>query len=193
MPIAKCLDDPATILKQPMCLHALSKNLKGNLKLSVKEEQKCEKPECVTLKTVHVLKLKVITNEPCDSKLGGLLSGEIVVERLVTAFDQNGGHRGFHAGDFTWTASGIHAAGRLSGMTNVGTHRKPAFEPACQECATRGVMEGRLCGQILEAKMPEMAGCQIIGSYRLRYDPSSTGGSGTVVGVIEGVLICPCK
>lgn len=193
MPTVKCLDDPATILKRKMCLHALSKNLKGELKLNVKEEQKCEQPPCRTLKTVHLLKMVVKTNPPCDSKHGAMLDGDFVIERLVTAFEVDGGHRGFHAGDFTWNDSGIHAAGRISGMTNVGTHRKPVFDPACQSCETRGVMEGRFCGQIIEAKLPMYNGGQILGSYRIRYDPSATGGSGTVVGVIEGVLIFPCK
>ena len=192
MATAKCLDDPPVILKQKMCLNPVSKNMKGVLKLSGNEEQKCEKPECRTLKTVHVLKMETSSHKPCESKPGALLNGTIVVERLVTAFDQDGNHRGFHAGDFEWSGSGFRASGRLSGMTNVGTHRKPVFTD-CQPCDARGVMEGRICGQVTEAKIPELNGCQIFGSYRIKYDSSTTGGSGAVQGVIEAVLICSCK
>jgi hypothetical protein len=169
----------------------MSKDMKGELELNVQEEQKCEKPECRTLKTVHALKLVTGSHKPCESKLGSLLNGTIVVERLVTAFDQDGEHRGFHAGDFEWSGSGFRAAGRMSGMTNVGTHRRPVFED-CQQCDARGVMEGRICGQV-EAKIPEINGCQIFGSYRIKFDSSTSGGSGSVQGVIEAVLICSCE
>jgi hypothetical protein len=186
----KCLDDPPVILKQKMCLNAVSKNMKGELEPHVKNEQKCEKPKCLTLKTGHSLKLAVSPHK-CDSKLGKLLDGVITVERLISAFEQDGSHRGFHAGDFTWKGSKFVAVGRMSGMTNEGTHRKPIFAD-CQQCDERGVMEGRICGQITETGIEELKGCQIFGAYRIRFDPTQEGGKGSVAGVIEGVLICSC-
>src|SRR4029453_11695132 len=105
MATAKCLDDPLTIFRQRMCLNAMSKNMKGTLRLQEKEEQKCSKPECVTLKTVHTLKLGTSSHQPCESKLGKVLNGTIAVEKLITAFDQDGHHRGFHAGDFEWSGT----------------------------------------------------------------------------------------
>ena len=180
----KCMDDPATLLKQKMCLHAISKDYKGSFKLIDKAEQKCVKPECVTLKTVHELIIKTVSHATCESKLGKLLNGTLTVARLVTAYDQNEKGRGFHAGDFEWSGSGFRAKGRISGMTNVGTHRPNIFS-GTQKCHAPGFMEGRICGQI-EAKMPELNGCQIFGVYRLKI------GHG-LQGVIEGVIICPCK
>src|SRR5262249_50131958 len=73
----KCLDDPATILRQRFCLSGLSKNLKGRLKLAEKDEQRCEEPACRTLKTIHALKVDVRANRPCDSRLGQALSGTL--------------------------------------------------------------------------------------------------------------------
>lgn len=191
-PQVKCPDDPSSILKQDMCVNSLSKDTRGKLTLSDSKEHKCSDPGCITLKTIHSLKIKAKAHKPCDSSISRYLNGDIVVERLVTAFDQDGNHRGFHAGDFLWSGVGIKAAGRISGITNAGTHREPVFK-ACQSCDDRGVMEGRLCGQIIESQDPKLKDCQIVAVYRIKFDPSKTGGQGVVEGVIEGVIVCPCK
>ena len=187
-----CLDDPATIFKQKMCVNSVSKNFKATIKLVDKDEQKCAKPGCVTLKTIHALKMGVVSNNPCDSKLGKVLTGTILVERLASAFDNDGTRRGFHAGDFVWKTASFVAQGRLSGVTNAGTHRAPVFQ-ACQPCDARGFMEGRICGQIVETNKPELKGCNIIGTYRMRFDPTQTGPQGGGQGTIEAVLVCPCE
>jgi hypothetical protein len=192
MAAPKCLDEPSVILKQKMCLNALSKIVKGLLELNVSEPQKCAKPKCVTLKTGHKLTIGV-GSQPCDSKIGKVLGGGITVDRLITAYEQDGLHRGFHAGDFVWKNPNFMAAGRISGMTNVGTHRKPIFDGG-QKCDQLGVMEGRICGQIMEAKNAELKGCQIFGVYRFTsFKPTPDGGKGNITGYIEGVVICPCQ
>ncbi len=191
MAAQRCLDDPATIFKQKMCVNAVSKNFKGTIKLIQKDEQKCAKPECRTLKTIHVLKTSGGSNSPCDSKLGKLLTGGLSIERLVTAFDQDGTGRGFHAGDFVWKTASFTLEGRISGVTNAGTHRLPIFKD-CQPCNARGFMEGRICGQIVETNKPELKGCHLIGTYRMQFDPTATGPSGAGAGTIEAVLVCPC-
>ena len=191
MAVPRCLDESGIIFKQKMCVHSVSKNFKATLRLLDKNEQKCEKPGCVTLKTIHLLKLGGGSHNPCDSKFGKLLTGGLVVEKLVTAFDQDGTHRGFHAGDFVWKTATFMAVGRLSGVTNAGTHRAPIFNN-CQPCDARGFMEGRICGEITDTKKPELKGCQIIGTYRIRFTPTVTGGGGGGQGTIEAVLVCPC-
>jgi hypothetical protein len=188
----QCFDDPPAILEKAFCLNALSKNLKGELGLTSSKAQKCQKPECKTLRTVHAVKLKVVGNPPCDSALAKFFDGTLAVDRLVTAFEQDGMHRGFHAGDFVWSgAAGTKIAGRMSGVTNVGTQRLPLKE--CQKCDDRGIMEGRLCGQVMTARDPAVKGCQVVAAYRIKFDPSLKGGSGAAQGVIEGVIICPCQ
>jgi hypothetical protein len=190
---SSCLDEPGLILSQKMCLSALSKDLKGGLTQTVKQQQSCNQPPCKTLKTVHAVKVEVISHPPCDSQIGKRLNGVLRVDRLVTAYETDGNHRGFHAGDFIWLANGVQASGRMSGMTNVGTHRAPVFQPACQKCDTLGVMEGRICGEITQSQFPELKGCQIVGTYRLKFDPSVGGGANqSISGVIEGVVICSC-
>jgi len=188
----QCFDDPGTILQQPICLSIISKDTRGTLSLNVSQPHACTLPPCRTLKTVHTLKLTPTPHPPCDSHAAQPFGGTFVVERLVTAFDQDGMHRGFHAGDFVWTATpAIQVNGRMSGMTNEGTHRAPAFAD-CQTCDVRGVMEGRLCGKITAPNVPALNGCQLMAAYRFRFEPSTAGGTGAVTGVIEGVIICQC-
>src|SRR4051795_13609562 len=89
-------------------------------------------------------------------------------------------------------AASIQVTGRISAVTNVGTHRAPAF-PECQKCDDRGVMEGRLCGQIASTSNPALNGCQIVAAYRIKFDSGSAGGTGGVRGTLEGVVICSCQ
>ncbi len=190
MPQETCMDDPGRILEEEFCLSALSKNLQGALKRISSQEHRCQDPECVTLKTVHQLTLTMKTHQPCDGPLLRLANGKLLVTRLVTAFDQDGLHRGFHAGDFTWTSPSVLIVGRISGLTMVGTHRAPPFKP-CQTC-DGPFLEGRLCGTIKKSK-PALNGCQVLGAYRLLFNPSKEGGEGAVRGTMEGVVICPCS
>jgi hypothetical protein len=194
MPTAvPCLDDPATILKQSMCLASVSKNLlDGSFKLAESKLQECKKPGCKTLKAVHAVHLPVKLNEHCDSSRSKALDGAIDIARLVTAFDQDGNHRGFHAGDFVWKGAGITVTGRVSGITNEGTHRKPVFAD-CQPCDARGVMEGRLCGQVTAADAADLKDATVEAAYRLRFEPAANGASGAINGTLEGVIITPCK
>jgi hypothetical protein len=112
----------------------------------------------------------------------------LFVGRLVTAFEIDGEHRGFHAGDFEWTVTaGLKVAGRMSGVTNVGTHREPPLKP-CQKCDERGVMEGRLSGQVTTSQDPALNGCQVIAAYRIRFDPSRKGGNGGWKARSKGLL-----
>lgn len=186
-----CFDDPAAIFQKPICLSPLSKDLKGELKLIETKAHKCQVPPCETLKTVHALKVEVVHHAPCDSQLAHSFDVILAVPRLVTAFEKDGSHRGFHAGDFEWAGAGLIVKGRISGMTNEGTHRLPIKD--CQKCNDRGIMEGRLCGQVVSAQDPALKGCQVIAAYRIKFDASIQGGSGAVFGTLEGDIICECK
>ena len=113
-PTFTCLDDPTTILAKGWCLSALSKDGKAELHLSDSKPHQCHTPPCRTLKTVHQLRVRFAGHPPCDPHSGALLDGDVVVERLVTVFEQDGMHRGLHAGDFVWTgAAGVSITGRL--------------------------------------------------------------------------------
>jgi hypothetical protein len=63
----------------------------------------------------------------------------------------------------------------------------------CQPCDAHGWMEGRFCGRVARTTDQRLAGCQLLGTYRLRFDPSTGGGGGAVRGTVEGSLVCPCQ
>lgn len=185
-----CPDDPATILQKHVCLTAVSRNMRGELKLGLDSPHACPDPKCETLATTHRLVLRVSTHSPCD--VATALDGKLTIDRLVTVYAHDGLERGFHAGDFVWDLSGgIQILGRLSGVTNVGTHRPPLFQE-CQVCDERGVMEGRLCGEFKSVAGAPFNRCQIIAAYRIKFKPSKAGGNGPVRGTLEGVMVCPC-
>ena len=190
MPVATFTLDPKRILLNYFCLSSLSKNLQGKLKLLKRKRHKCGLPKCATLTTVHRLLLRLKTHEPCDAKLLRLVNGNLVVRNLVTAFEEDGLHRGIHAGDFTWVTPSAVIVGRMSGLTRIGTHRAPPFKP-CQTCDDP-YLEGQLSGTVTKGKEP-LRGCKVVGAYRLLFRPNEEGGEGPVKGTLEGVLICPCR
>jgi hypothetical protein len=174
-----------------VCLSSLSKNLEGELRLLESEKERCREPRCTTLETVHQIELRVSRHD-CDSEAGALLDGTLHSGDLVHKFEAgDGNRRGIHDGSFRWKGVGALATGTLQGVTNAGTHRQPAFDD-CQRCDNPGVMEGLLLGTIRRARDPRLIGCGLQSAYRLRFDPSTEGGSGAVAGTLEGALVCDC-
>jgi hypothetical protein len=188
------LEDHRELWKTQICLSPVSKDVSGELRLFDSELQQCSDQECRTLKTDHVMTLNVNGNrdDRCDSRLAGILDGRLLVRPLITALIDDGEHRGTHTGDFIWKGAGARVEGTLSGMTNVGTHRKEPFEP-CQECFAPGYMEGRLCGQIVRAAEERLVGCTVTAVYLFRFDASQGFRDSPVSGTIEGVVVCACE
>lgn len=186
-----CWVRPDELLTSTICLDELSKNARGELTIVEADRRECRKLECRSLVVEHSLTLELSTHT-CDSKIGALFDGRLGTKDLVTVFaDGSGERRGMHTGSFRWRTATTVIAGQLSGMTNEGTHREPAFRP-CQSCDERGVMEGRFCGRVLRSEDPNLADAQVFGAYRLRFDPSEGGGSGAVSGTLEGVVVRTC-
>jgi hypothetical protein len=186
-----CLEDPAQLWARRVCLDPVSKDLRGEMRLLDRERQECD-DRCLTLKTDHVLKLEVLSHERCDSEVGRRLDGTLFVRRLVTALAGGTGEgRGLHTGAFRWVGDGVLVEGRLSGMTNVGTHREPAFRD-CQVCHDPGYMEGRLCGRVLRSKDEKLVGCEVTAAYRLRFEHSEGFEDTRVEGTLEGLVVCSC-
>jgi hypothetical protein len=175
-----------------VCLYSLSKNLEGELRLLESEQERCRERECTTLETLHHVVLRA-TRHDCDSDIGALLDGTLHSGDLVHKFEGgDGNRRGIHEGSFRWKGAGVLAEGTLRGVTNAGTHRRPAFDD-CQRCDNPGVMEGLLLGTIRRARDRRLLGCGLQAAYRLRFDPSSQGGSGAVSGTLEGAIVCDCR
>jgi hypothetical protein len=169
----------------------LSKDLTGELRLVESQRERCLDRECITLETVNQLDLDVARHD-CDSEVGGLLDGRLHSGDLTHKFeDGDGTRRGIHEGTFRWQGVGALAVGTLQGVTNVGTHRQPAFDD-CQRCDTTGVMEGLLRGTIRRARDRRLIGCGLQAAYRLRFDPTAKGPQGGVRGTLEGDVVCNC-
>jgi hypothetical protein len=180
-----------SLLDRIVCVFPLSKDLEGELNLIHSDRESCRTLDCNTLETQHHLKLAASRHE-CDSEAAGLLDGTLASGDLVHKFaDADGNRRGVHEGTFRWSGSGARAVGTLRGVTNAGTHRAPAFDE-CQRCDNPGVMEGLMVGTIRRAHDRRLVGCTIQAAYRLRFDPSSEGGSGAVRGTLEGAIVCDC-
>jgi hypothetical protein len=188
----KCLDSAERLAKLRACLESVSKNVEGELRLLDRERNECREEKCESLTTDHLLHLRLDSHKPCDSKVGRKLDGELVVRELISVLaDGTGEGRGLHSGAFHWASNGIRIEGTLSGMTNVGTHRAPAFDD-CQECKAPGFMEGRLSGRVTRARDEQLIGCEVAAAYRLQFDPSEGFQSTAVRGTIEGLLVCRC-
>src|SRR4051812_1388190 len=187
-----CAGGPEDLLASTICLDELSKDVAGQLDVLRTERTECRELECTTLLVEHSLVLE-LRSHVCDSRIGALLDGILAARDLVTAFvGGSGERRGLHTGTFRWQAASTLIMGRLSGMTNEGTHREPAFAP-CQQCDERGVMEGRLCGRILRSEDASLVDSQVFGAYRVRFEPGEDGGSGGVTGTVEGLVLRPCS
>jgi hypothetical protein len=116
----------------------------------------------------------------------------IVVQDLVHVFDSSAERRGFHSGDFRWESQGLLAFGRLSGITNAGTHHRPVLD--CHDCKAPGFLQGRLCGSIARAEEPTLRGAHVFANYVLRVDEVAGDGipEQRVLGTLEGVLVRGC-
>jgi hypothetical protein len=202
-----CKDSPSYILGQPMCLEPFSKNAeRGELRLVLDGPPEfCgERRECYSYKTIHQLSLDISPNEQDNQycNIGDRLNGWLYVCNLVHAFSSiQPTTRGFHGGNFTWidTTNGVLGEGRLSGITNAGTHRLPlpppdGCEQSCQKCYAPGFMDGRFCGTIRRSSAdPSLLGCQIVGMYKLRFEGTLKHDRNTVNGVLEGVVVFECS
>ncbi len=145
MPYDACTGRPAEPTRAVLCLDELSKDVEGDLVVVDANPHECRELECVTLTVEHLLRVRIVSHR-CDSGLGSRFDGKLLSRDLTTVFAAGSGlRRDLHSGTFLWRTAAGDVQGRLSGMTNEGTHREPAFT-GCQECAELGVMEGRLCG-----------------------------------------------
>lgn len=186
-----CTLEPSSLVAADLCLDELSKNAEGELRLLDAEVHECRKLDCRSLTADHLLELS-LSSYRCDSDLGRLFDGKLISKDLTTVFARGTGlGRGLHTATFTWKSSAGLVQGHLSGMTNEGTHREPAFQ-GCQECDQQGVMEGRLCGRVVRPAKPELRGAQVTAAYRFAFEASEKAEGGRVVGTLEGLVVRSC-
>ncbi|MGI9451907.1 MAG: hypothetical protein ACR2QH_14895 [Geminicoccaceae bacterium] len=87
---------------------------------------------------------------------------------LVFAYIRGGKRRGYHIGRFEWNGQHSTAIGRMRGMINVGTHRRPVAH--CEECDEPGHMEGCLDAVIVKGKHK---GRRVKATYMSNFDPAT--------------------
>lgn len=174
------------LTKFTYCLDPVSKDLRGEMGPLAADERKCD-DGCRTLTTLTELKAEAGSHE-CDGRTDtdGILEG-----KFATVFAEDAHGRGTHSGDLLWQSSGVTILAVFHGMTNVGTHREPAFE-GVQRCREVGTMEGVLCGHVVKAKDEKLIGDRVVASYRLRVEMGEKGPEGRVSGVIEGIRLDRC-
>jgi hypothetical protein len=188
----RCPDDPKLMLEQRLCVSPLSKDLEGEIGRPEPERRQCDDPQCLTLTTLQPLRLAVRpSRQGCDQDPAALQGG-LEVTDLVHVFDGDANQRGFHSGDVRWASGSTLVLGRLSGITNAGTHRDPVL--ACQECKAGGFLQGRLCASIVRAEDQRLRGCQVFANYLLHAPDLAGDGipAQRVTGTLEGVLVCGC-
>lgn len=173
------------------CVTNISKDARGELRLRDADRRTCPTTgDCPTLLTRHELEVEVRRHD-CDGEVetDGRLRG-----RVTTVFDTDGTQRGVHAGELEWDTGRFLIQGTLRGMTNVGLHRERPFEPI-EKCHQPGVLRGVLCGEIVKARDRRLVGARVTASYRFEFEPDEKGGSGRLIGTIEGMLLraCPPK
>ncbi|MGI9436116.1 MAG: hypothetical protein ACR2Q4_15025 [Geminicoccaceae bacterium] len=173
--------------QEPVCMKPISKNLRGEFDVVERRRQECDEPECVTRKAKVRFRTSVKPHQPCDSRPSQALNGDIEGE-LVFSYIRNGLRRGCHVGHFRWDGVDSEAVGRMEGMTNIGTHRRPVAH--CENCHEPGHMEGCMDAVIVKGKHK---GCRIKATYLINFDPAPRIQDTAFVGTIEAVLICECE
>ena len=139
--MATCYDDPTEVFDSQRCLDAVSKDVKGTVRISAKHSALCEARKCTTFHTVGLLKLATTNHKPCDSKLSlKLATGTFAVKSLATSYDTDGLQRGVHAGDFSWSSPA-----RMS-QSKAGCPGSPTRGSCARRCSRTNARPARLRG-----------------------------------------------
>ena len=187
-----CSAGPADLLAAEVCLFEISKDVEGRLSHPEGQQHLCPEDDCRTLATDQDLELELRSHD-CDSEVGRLFDGRLRSVDLATVYvDGDGNRRGVHTATFSWRSQAGLVQGTLSGLTNEGTHRPPAFDE-CQKCGDTGVMEGRLCGRLVRTPEPRLLDAEVVAAYRLRCEVSGEGVLGGVRGTLEGLVVRTCR
>lgn len=180
--------EPGRAYDDVVCLHEVSKVIKGEYRVGREDKQECSRLDCVTLKRFIEYRMEVASG-PCDSEeskksLNGAIEGEAV------GANKDGDHdaRGGLSGRFKWQGDGSSLVGRSFAMTNAGTHHDPLKD--CEECHQPGHVEGWIRAAIVDG---HNEGCRVAASVAYNFDRSGDGMQGMFVGTIEGVIICQCE
>jgi len=179
--------DPVEHYKEPVCMIGVSKDWKGAFRVAERAEKKCQDPHCLTVAGLIKFESQLQRHQPCDAAAAGSLDGSIA-GLLAFNYIDNGQRRGYHIGKLQWAGGGSKLIGKITGVTNAGTHRAPLMQ--CERCEEPGHMEGCLEAVVIEG---QHKGCRLVATYALRFDPGQDPQNTAFNGTLEGVLICDCR
>ena len=192
--MAGCFDKPTEVFERPFCIHRVSKNWEGRAERRDARVQPCAEHDCRPLKTVTDLRLATVP-ALCDTPPAHALE-TLHAPAFFSAFEFIPANRarGVHAADFTWNGHGLSVVGQMVGTINANTARRPvdAVKPGC---FVAGLVEGQLCGEVVEDASGQLDRAKLVGNYRFRVtlDPETGIVSTRGVGTFEGVLLQWCK
>ncbi len=175
--------DPSRMYGDYVCLHDVSKIMRGRSEVAQEDTQKC--PNCSTLKREARYEME-IESGPCDSEQSKSMLNGMAEGVMVAAYrDGDMTNRGGISGNFKWAGSGATVVGRTFAVLNAGTHHAPVDK--CEECHFPGHAEGWLRGAIIDG---ECKGCRVNGAITYSFKAGEGGAEFTAV--FEGLLICQC-
>jgi M6 family metalloprotease-like protein len=165
------------------CLIGLSQNVNGVVQ-SAREES--ARSQCKTSAVVDPVELKLVASGGFNNTL---FDGEIMMFDLRHVLLSHGRDAaGFNRGRFQWKSASGSALGTVDGLTNVGTHHKPALLGAVENSDLADHWELSLQGIVVEGAM---TGARIAAVLVIDVDHSSPQKS-VVTGTLEGVVKKMC-
>ena len=176
--------DPEAMFKDNVCLHVVSKVMKGIAQTEKEDRQEC--PErCTTLKRFGEYRMEIGSGS-CDSEMSRkMLNGQAEGELVAAYADADAAGRGGMSGRVRWQGDGATIVGRTLVMVNAGTHHDPLRD--CEECHTPGHAEGWLRGAVVDG---DCTGARVNGAISYNFEQ---GGEQTeFYAVLEGLLIIQC-
>ncbi len=176
--------DPTSMYQDRVCLHDVSKVIRGESLVSDQDVQEC--PDCKTLKRHGRFRMEIVSG-PCDSEMSRKMLNGVAEGELVSAYgDADLSNRGGLSGNVKWQGEGASLVGRIMAVLNAGNHHDPVSE--CEECAMPGHAEGWLRAAIVDG---DCTGCRVNGAMTYKLDLS--GETAEFYATLEGLLICQCN
>ncbi len=175
--------DPQRMFSDYVCLHDVSKVIRGRSAVQQQDMQEC--PDCKTLKRMGEYEME-IESGPCDSPQSREMLNGYARGQLVAAYrDGVLTNRGGMSGNIEWQGQGATLLGRVFAMLNAGTHQEIG---GCDKCAMPGHAEGWLRAGIIEG---DCTGCRVNGAVVYTFEAGEEGAE--FKAQFEGLLICQCN
>ena len=189
-------EDPSSShYDQVLYLLPVSKDIEATITIANPTDpaRECKGPP--TRKTLQRKGVMVLTlhSHNCETTVNTVT---VRVKPLLMLFaDGAGTNRGVHVGTFIWSGPEGTIRGRLSGTVNSSAVRTPFAKPKptnpCDRpCHLPGSMDGRMSGLIQSTGTSRD---YLLATYHISFDATESGSSTGGKGTIEGVIVRVCQ